>query len=93
MMYYLLSFNEKFAHMHAHTHVCVHACTFQFTFHVSALSVCSDLQPTTDKLFFHVCRACLGPTDLENTLKAIFTDGIVENITVETMGLGRQGVD
>jgi hypothetical protein len=30
---------------------------------------------------------------LENTLKAIFTYGIVENIMVETMGLDRQGVD
>jgi hypothetical protein len=44
---------------------------------MSAL-ICS---PPQTNCFSCVCNACLGPTDLENTLEAIFTDGAVANIT------------
>jgi hypothetical protein len=37
--------------------------------------------PSQTNCFFHDCSECTGPTDLENTVKAIFTDEAIRNIT------------
>jgi hypothetical protein len=37
--------------------------------------------PPQTNCFLPGCSECPGPTDLENTLKDVFTDNAIENIT------------